>query len=84
MLDSPPTQAVSDALMLGTLAEALVYVIKSNNTAILQVVTGVGQLLQSNAPVSSVVLNRVNILKANKQCCNYAGYYGNSGVPAKG
>lgn len=75
VMDSPPTQAVSDALMLGTLANALIYVIKSDDTAIPLAVKGVGQLLQSNAPVTGVVLNQVDMRKAKKQGYNYGGYY---------
>lgn len=75
VIDSPPTQAVSDALMLGTLANALIYVIKSDDTAIPLAVKGVGQLLQSNAPVTGVVLNQVDIKKAKKQGYSYGGYY---------
>ena len=75
VIDSPPTQAVSDALMLGTLANSLIYVIKSDDTAIPLAVKGVGQLLQSNAPVTGVVLNQVDIQKAKKHGYNYGGYY---------
>lgn len=75
VIDSPPTQAVSDALMLGTLANALIYVIKSDDTAIPLAVKGVGQLLQSNAPVTGVVLNQVDMQKAKKHGYNYGGYY---------
>ena len=75
VIDSPPTQAVSDALMLGTLANALIYVIKSDDTSIPLAVKGVGQLLQSNAPVTGVVLNQVDIKKAKKYGYNYGGYY---------
>lgn len=75
VIDSPPTQAVSDALMLGNLADALIYVIKSDDTAIPLAVKGVGQLLQSNAPVTGVVLNQVDMEKAKKHGYNYGGYY---------
>lgn len=75
IIDSPPTQAVSDALMLGTLANALIYVIKSDDTAIPLAEKGVGQLLQSNAPVTGVVLNQVDINKAKKRGYSYGGYY---------
>ena len=75
VIDSPPTQAVSDALMLGTLANALIYVIKSDDTAITLAVKGVGQLLQSNIPVTGVVLNQVDMKKAKKRGYNYSGYY---------
>lgn len=75
VIDSPPTQAVSDALMLGTLANSLIYVIKSDDTPIPLAVKGVGQLLQSNAPVTGVVLNQVDMHKAKKHGYNYGGYY---------
>ena len=75
VIDSPPTQAVSDALMLATLANALIYVIKSDHTSIPLAVKGVGQLLQSNAPVTGVVLNQVDMKKAKKYRSNYGGYY---------
>ncbi|PSL15779.1 capsular exopolysaccharide synthesis family protein [Marinobacterium halophilum] len=75
IIDSPPTQAVSDALVLSTHANALIYVIKSESTAIPLAKRGVGQLLQNNAPVTGVVLNQVDIKKAKKQGYSYGGYY---------
>lgn len=75
VIDSPPTQAVSDPIVLGTLADALIYVIKSESTAVQLAVKGVGQLLQHNAPVTGVVLNQVDIKKAQKYGYRYGGYY---------
>lgn len=75
VIDSPPTQAVSDALVLSTHANAVIYVIKSESTAIPLAKRGVGQLLQNNAPVTGVVLNQVDIKKAQKQGYSYGGYY---------
>lgn len=75
IIDSPPTQAVSDPVVLGTLADALIYVIKSESTATPLAVKGVGQLLQHNAPVTGVVLNHVDIKKAQKYGYRYGGYY---------
>lgn len=75
IIDSPPTQAVSDALVLGTLANALIYVIRSEHTATPLVIKGIGQLLQSNAPVTGIVLNQVDIQKAKKYGYSYDGYY---------
>ena len=75
IIDSPPTQAVSDALVLGSLANSLIYVVRSDNTAKPLVIKGIGQLLQSNAPVTGIVLNQVDIKKAMKNGYNYAGYY---------
>ena len=75
VIDSPPTQAVSDALVLATHANALLYVVKSESTAIPLVQKGIGQLLQNNAPVTGIVLNQVDIKKAQKQGYSYGGYY---------
>ena len=75
IIDSPPTQAVSDALVLGSLANSLIYVVRSDSTAKPLVIKGIGQLLQSNAPVTGIVLNQVDIKKAMKNGYNYAGYY---------
>jgi Mrp family chromosome partitioning ATPase len=53
----------------------LIYVIKSESTAIPLAKRGVGQLLQNNAPVTGVVLNQVDIKKAKKYGYSYGGYY---------
>jgi capsular exopolysaccharide synthesis family protein len=75
IIDSPPTQAVSDAIVLSTFADSLIYVIKSDATHIPQVEKGIGQLLQNNAPVKGIVLNQVDIRKAQKSGYHYSGYY---------
>lgn len=75
VIDSPPTQAVSDAAILATQANALIYVIKSESTPIPLVQKGVGQMLQNNAPITGVVLNQVNVKKAKKYMNKYGGYY---------
>jgi capsular exopolysaccharide synthesis family protein len=83
VIDSPPTQAVSDALVLSTHANAVIYVIKSESTAIPLAKRGIGQLLQNNAPVTGVVLNQVDIAKAKKQGYSYGGYYDYYGYSGK-
>ena len=75
VIDSPPTQAVSDAVVLATHATALIYIIKSDSTAIPLVEKGIGTLLQNNAPVVGVVLNQVDIEKSKKNGYSYTGYY---------
>ena len=75
IIDSPPTQAVSDAVVLGTHANALLYVIKADSTHIPLIERGVGHLLQNRAPVTGVVLNQVDIKKAQKYGYEYGGYY---------
>lgn len=78
IVDSPPSQAVSDAILLATFANAVIYVIKSEGTAIPLVQKGVGQLLQSGASITGVVLNQVDVRKARKYG-DYSGYYDHYG-----
>lgn len=75
VIDSPPTEAVSDVLVLSTHANAVIHVIKSESTSIPLVQRGIGQLLQNNAPVTGVVLNQVDVDKAKKNGYLYGGYY---------
>ncbi|HJE29438.1 MAG TPA: polysaccharide biosynthesis tyrosine autokinase, partial [Pseudomonas nitrititolerans] len=78
IIDSPPSQAVSDAAVLSILADAVIYVIKSESTLIPHAQKGVAQLLQSNAPVAGVVLNHVDVEKA-KRNGQFRGYYDHYG-----
>ena len=75
IIDSAPTQAVSDALVLSRHANAVIYVVKSEATAIPLVQAGVGKLLQMGAPVKGVVLNQLDVKKAAKYGYSYGGYY---------
>ncbi|GHA22972.1 GumC family protein [Oceanisphaera arctica] len=86
IIDTAPTQAVSDALMLARHANAVIYVVKSESTSIPHVQAGVGKLLQLGAPVKGVVLNQLDVKKAAKYGYSYGGYYddyGYSNVEAK-
>ena len=75
IIDSPPIQAVSDAKVLSTHADSLIYVIRSDHTAIAQVERGLDALLQSNAPVTGIVLSQADVRKAQKYGYSYGGYY---------
>lgn len=75
IIDSPPTQAVSDSMLLATIANATLYVVRAENTSIPMVQKGIGQLLQNNAPVTGVVLNQVDMRKAKRYGYSYSNYY---------
>lgn len=75
IIDSPPIQAVSDSIVLSTYADSVIYVVKSDDTATQTVVKGVGKLLQNKAPIRGVILNQVDIKKAQKQGISYEGFY---------
>ena len=79
IIDSPPTQAVSDAVVLANSADSVLYVIKSATTPIPVVEKGIGQLLQNNVLVSGVVLNQVDFKKAKKYGYLYGYQYDHYG-----
>jgi len=72
VIDSAPVAAVSDALMLASYADALIFVVKADDTATTLAQKSVRQLLASNEPLTGVVLNHFDPAKAMK-------YYGSSG-----
>ena len=74
IIDSPPILPVSDSAVLSTHADSLVYVIKSDATSIRQIKSGLGQLQRFNAPITGVVVNQLNVRKAER-LSDY-GYYG--------
>ncbi|MES2917843.1 MAG: polysaccharide biosynthesis tyrosine autokinase [Pseudomonadota bacterium] len=75
VIDSPPTQAVSDATVLATHAHTLLYVVRAASTPIPLVQKGIGQLLQNNAPVNGIILNQLDLEKAQKYGYGYGSYY---------
>ena len=73
IIDSPPTQAVSDALVLAKQADSVIYVVRSESTKQAIVKKGLSRLLQIEAKIDGIVLNGVNIKKGAKE--GYQGYY---------
>lgn len=79
VIDSAPTQAVSDALVLSTKANALIYVVKSDSTAANVAQNGIQRLLRVGAPIIGVVLNQFDASAAQKYGyggSDQYGYYG--------
>lgn len=72
VLDTPPTQAVSDALVLASMADATVYVVKADTTPINVIKTGLSRLRYANANIVGVTLNQVD---TQKQSSYYQGGY---------
>jgi Mrp family chromosome partitioning ATPase len=66
-------------MLLATISNALLYVVRAESTSIPMVQKGVGQLLQNNAPVTGVVLNQVDLRKAKRYGYSYSNYYENYG-----
>ena len=86
VIDSAPTQAVSDALVLAKLSDAVVYVVKSHDTTMELVKRGTERLKQVNAPLTGVLMTQVDIEKITSYGGDYyyQGYYDYYGYHDKG
>ena len=86
VLDCAPTQAVSDALVLSQLSDAVVYNVKSHDTSIELVKRGLQRLRQVQAPIAGVLITQVDIEKIVSYGGDYyyQGYYDYYGYNAKG
>jgi uncharacterized protein involved in exopolysaccharide biosynthesis/Mrp family chromosome partitioning ATPase len=72
IIDSPPAEMISDALLLAQHSDAVIYVVKADSTPISQVQRGIAMLQQSHVPVFGTVLNQVDLRKARKYGCNHS------------
>ena len=78
IIDSPPLQLVSDALVLSQYASSVVYVVKADSTPYPLARHAITQMKRANEPLLSigVVLNQLDIDKANRYYGEYRGYGG--------
>lgn len=74
IIDSAPINAVSDSLILATLADSLVYVAKADETPLKLVLKNINLIKHSNLPITGVVLNRLDTKK--QRAYGKGGYYG--------
>lgn len=74
VIDSAPLQLVSDSLVLSQVASSMVYVVRADSTPYQLAQTGIKRLRQVNAPLSGVVLNQLDLEKAEKYYGEYSGY----------
>jgi succinoglycan biosynthesis transport protein ExoP len=70
VIDSAPLQAVSDALILASYAQSVIYVVKADATAATQVQKCIASIVANNEPLTGVVLNQFDARKVRS-------YYGN-------
>ena len=74
IIDSPPTLAVSDALILAKQSDSTIYVVRSELTKKFVVKKGLSRLMEIQVNVDGIVLNQVNIKKGGED--SYEEYYG--------
>ena len=69
VIDSAPVQAVSDALILASYADSVLYVVKADSTPVTQIQKGLASIVANNEPLTGVILNQFDAKKARS-------YYG--------
>jgi capsular exopolysaccharide synthesis family protein len=83
IIDSPPIELVSDALMISVHASGVIYVAKAFETPTAMIKKGLQRLRRSNAPLIGVVLNQFDFVQAHKYHGDQSGYgqygYGETG-----
>lgn len=78
VIDTAPVHAVSDALVMSTLVDTVVFVVKADATPRPLVQTSIKRLRQVQAPLAGAVLNRVRLDRKGGYK-TYYGYYGHYG-----
>ena len=77
VIDSAPVQAVSDALILGQYADAVLYAVKANSTPMNISARGVKRLRDAGINMAGGVVTQVNLKKLSSYGgdLDYQGYY---------
>lgn len=75
IIDSPPLHAVSDAMLLSSNADAVIYVVRSDSTSRVRTRKALQRLQHNHANICGVVLNQVDIRKASNNGYSYDGFY---------
>jgi capsular exopolysaccharide synthesis family protein len=74
LIDSAPLQLVSDAQVLSQFASSVIYVVKADSTPYQVAQNGLRKLRRVNASILGVVLNQLDLEKAEKYYGEYSGY----------
>jgi capsular exopolysaccharide synthesis family protein len=74
IVDSAPLQLVSDAQVLSQFASSVIYVVKADSTPYQVAQNGIKKLRRVDAPILGVVLNQLDLEKAEKYYGEYSGY----------
>ena len=74
VIDSPPVQLVSDAVMLAQLATSVLFVVRADSTPYPVSRHALNRLHRANVPVLGAVLNQIDLEKADNYYGEYSGY----------
>ena len=74
IIDSPPVQLVSDALVIGAQSTGVIFVIKADDTPVPLAQRALKRIAAANIPVFGVVLNQQDFKRAEKYYGEPSGY----------
>ena len=74
IVDSPPVQLVSDAVMLAQMATSVLFVVRADKTPYPIARHALSRLHRVDAPVLGAVLNQIDLEKADNYYGEYSGY----------
>ena len=74
VIDTPPVQLVSDALIISQLATGVIYVIKADDTPLPLARQGIIKVRRSGASILGVALNQLDFKRADRYYGEYSGY----------
>lgn len=83
IIDSPPVELVSDALVISPLATGVIYVVKAMDTPYQLARKGLARMRRADGQILGVVLNKLDFAHAEKYYGEYSGY-GKYGYGTKG
>jgi capsular exopolysaccharide synthesis family protein len=74
IVDSAPVQLVSDSIILSQHASSVIYVVKADSTPYQVAQNGLKRLRRAGAPILGVVINQLDLERAEKYYGEYSGY----------
>jgi len=74
VIDSAPVQMVSDPLVIAQVATAVLYVVKADDTPFTVARQAIRRMRRVNAHILGIVLNQLDVAKAEKYYGEYSGY----------
>ena len=82
VIDTAPTQAVSDSMIVAERTDSIVYVVRADATSDKLINNGLSRLIQVGHRVDGVVLNQVDLRKSDVSY-KYAGFYDQYGYTSE-
>jgi len=82
VVDTAPTQAVSDSMIVANSCDSVIYVVRADSTSDKIINNGLSRFLQVGHRLDGVVLNQVNLRKSDV-AQRYAGFYDQYGYTSQ-